>query len=101
MIQITTMEALRANENLSDIYDFYVEDLFLPEEGDLLELLGGSLYVAESDDDLTTITEMSGRPLIYHEWEIHEEFDNFTLLCEITNNAGGDVFIIPRSILNE
>ena len=101
MIQITTMEALKANESLSDVYDFYLEELFLPEEGDLLELLGGSLYVAEAEGDLATITEMSDLPLIYNEWEIHEEFDNFTLLCEITNNAGGDVFIIPRSILNE
>ena len=105
MRQLTTMEALKADEKLADIFDFYVGDLEVPEEGSMQDLLGGDMYIAEDADDLATIAEMSGM-LAYtmahlDAWEVYEPFYDYALLCEITNNAGGDVFIIPLSLLED
>jgi hypothetical protein len=41
MRQLKTMEALKADEKLSDIFDYYVGDLEVPEEGNMQDLLGG------------------------------------------------------------
>ena len=105
MIQITTMDALRTNEALSDVYYYYFRELGVPEEGNMQDLLGGDMYIAEDADDLETISEMSGL-LTYtwahlDEWEVHEPFDDYALLCEITNNAGGNVFVVPLELLEE
>ena len=105
MRQLKTMEALKADEKLSDIFDYYVGELEVPEEGDMQDLLGGDMYIAEDANDLETISEMSGL-LTYtwahlDEWEVHEPFDDYALLCEITNNAGGNVFVVPLELLEE
>ena len=105
MRQLTTMEALKADEKLADIFDFYVGDLEVPEEGSMQYLLGGDMYIAEDTDDLLTVAEMSGVTTKsfadLDAWEVYEPFYDYALLCEITNNAGGNVFIIPLSLLED
>ena len=105
MRQLKTMEALAADEKLSDIFDYYVGELDIPKEGNMQDLLGGDMYIAEDADDLSTISEMSGMPVHalsdLDGWEVHEPFDEYSLLCEITNNAGGNVFIVPLALLED
>lgn len=101
MIQIKTMEALKADETLSDLFDYLTGQLELPEDGELLSLVGGDIFVAENDEDLATIVEMSGmsvHPSEVDAWEVSEFFDGYVMLAEITNDAGGNAFVIFDSV---
>ena len=109
MKRYTTVEAFKADESLEDVLDFFFQtfeniDDCNPETP-LVGLCGGDIFVAEDADDIEEIVEMAGVSIRTFSdldmWEVVEMFDDYVMVCEITNNAGGNVFIVPTTLLED
>ena len=66
--------------------------------------IGGCIRVAESREDLGSLLDAAGKPIT----EGGNDFDmksslteNFTQVLLVTNDAGGDLWLIPSNLLSE
>lgn len=74
------------------------------ESGDLDANIGGCIRVAEAREDLNSLLDADGKPIT----EGGDNFDvrsslteDFTEVLLVTNDAGGDLWLIPNNLLKE
>ena len=92
----TTMAPLymhACSSGAPDLQNFY-EVLELP----LRNYLGGDVYILENEDDLSILQLADAKASDIDILEVHGAF---MLFCRITNNAGGDQFFIPTSLISQ
>jgi len=99
-----------------EVKEYYskVEDLLRcfaeqKDETDFLSILGGYVYIIEREEEISEIPALSIKPdfvecdLLKEDCilDIAEKLENFFLICLITNNAGGNTYLIPASMTNK